>query len=95
LSLLAGQYKVKAKHNRSREEAMKVTRIETLRCDAGWRMFSFLKVMTDDGLIGWSPRTSSSVSSPRCTTSPGAQARSAAKGVTRHVALERRTWWTD
>jgi len=33
---------------------MKVTRIETLRCDAGWRMFSFLKVMTDDGLIGWS-----------------------------------------
>ena len=29
---------------------MKVTRIETLRCDAGWRMFSFLKVMTDDGL---------------------------------------------
>ena len=33
---------------------MKVTRIETLRCDAGWRMFSFLKVMTDEGLIGWS-----------------------------------------
>lgn len=33
---------------------MKVTKIETLRCDAGWRMFSFLKVMTDDGLVGWS-----------------------------------------
>jgi L-alanine-DL-glutamate epimerase-like enolase superfamily enzyme len=33
---------------------MKVTRIETLRCDAGWRIFSFLKVMTDDGLVGWS-----------------------------------------
>ena len=33
---------------------MKVTRIETLRCDAGWRTFSFLKVMTDEGLIGWS-----------------------------------------
>jgi len=33
---------------------MKVTRIETLRCDAGWRMFSFLKVMTDEGLVGWS-----------------------------------------
>ncbi|HTE13568.1 MAG TPA: mandelate racemase/muconate lactonizing enzyme family protein [Burkholderiales bacterium] len=33
---------------------MKVTRIETLRCDAGWRMFSFLKVMTDDGIVGWS-----------------------------------------
>ena len=33
---------------------MKVTRIETLRCDAGWRTFSFLKVMTDDGIVGWS-----------------------------------------
>lgn len=33
---------------------MKVTRIETLRCDAGWRMFSFLKVMTDEGVVGWS-----------------------------------------
>ncbi len=33
---------------------MKVTRIETLRCDAGWRMFSFLKVMTDEGIVGWS-----------------------------------------
>ena len=33
---------------------MKVTKVETLRCDAGWRTFSFLKVMTDDGLIGWS-----------------------------------------
>ena len=33
---------------------MKVTHIETLRCDAGWRMFSFLKVMTDEGIVGWS-----------------------------------------
>ena len=33
---------------------MKVTKIETLRCDAGWRTFSFLKVMTDDGIVGWS-----------------------------------------
>jgi L-alanine-DL-glutamate epimerase-like enolase superfamily enzyme len=33
---------------------MKVTRIETLRCDAGWRMFSFLKVTTDEGIVGWS-----------------------------------------
>ena len=30
---------------------MKVTRIETLRCDAGWRMFSFLKVMTDEATM--------------------------------------------
>ncbi|MBL6454141.1 mandelate racemase/muconate lactonizing enzyme family protein [Belnapia sp. T6] len=33
---------------------MKVARIETLRADAGWRLFSFLKVTTDDGLVGWS-----------------------------------------
>jgi galactonate dehydratase len=33
---------------------MKVTKIETLRCDAGWRIFSFLKVMTDEGIVGWS-----------------------------------------
>jgi galactonate dehydratase len=33
---------------------MKISKIETLRADAGWRMFSFLKVTTDDGIIGWS-----------------------------------------
>jgi len=33
---------------------MKITQIETLQADAGWRMFSFLKVTTDDGIIGWS-----------------------------------------
>ncbi len=33
---------------------MKIARIETLQADAGWRMFSFLKVTTDDGIIGWS-----------------------------------------
>ena len=33
---------------------MKVTRLETLRCDAGWRTFSFLKVTTDEGIVGWS-----------------------------------------
>ena len=33
---------------------MKIARVETLRADAGWRLFSFLKVTTDDGLIGWS-----------------------------------------
>ena len=32
---------------------MKVTKMETLRCDAGWRIFSFLKVMTDGGIVGW------------------------------------------
>ena len=33
---------------------MKIERIETLRADAGWRMFSFLKVTTNDGITGWS-----------------------------------------
>ena len=33
---------------------MKITQVETLRADAGWRMFSFLKVTTDDGIVGWS-----------------------------------------
>ena len=33
---------------------MKIARVETLRADAGWRLFSFLKVTTDEGLVGWS-----------------------------------------
>jgi galactonate dehydratase len=33
---------------------MKITRVETLQADAGWRMFSFLKVTTSDGIVGWS-----------------------------------------
>jgi len=33
---------------------MKIKAIETLRADAGWRMFSFLKITTDSGIIGWS-----------------------------------------
>jgi L-alanine-DL-glutamate epimerase-like enolase superfamily enzyme len=33
---------------------VKITGIEILQADAGWRMFSFLKVMTGDGVIGWS-----------------------------------------
>jgi galactonate dehydratase len=33
---------------------VKITGIEILQADAGWRMFSFLKVTTDDGIVGWS-----------------------------------------
>jgi len=33
---------------------MKITAIESLHCDAGWRNFSFLTVSTDTGLVGWS-----------------------------------------
>ncbi len=33
---------------------MRITRIDTLTCNAGWRDFSFLKLSTDQGLVGWS-----------------------------------------
>jgi galactonate dehydratase len=36
---------------------MKIAKIEDLHADAGWRTFSFLKITTDDGLIGWSEFT--------------------------------------
>ena len=33
---------------------MKITRIESLHADAGWRNFDFLKISTDEGITGWS-----------------------------------------
>jgi L-alanine-DL-glutamate epimerase-like enolase superfamily enzyme len=33
---------------------MKIRSVETLRADAGWRLFSFLKITTDTGIVGWS-----------------------------------------
>src|SRR5579884_1059929 len=33
---------------------MKVSGLEVLRCDAGWRNYYFLKLSTDDGIVGWS-----------------------------------------
>ena len=33
---------------------MKVAGLEILRCDAGWRNYHFLKLTTDDGIVGWS-----------------------------------------
>ncbi len=33
---------------------LKITAIESLHCDAGWRNFSFLKISTNEGLVGWS-----------------------------------------
>ena len=32
---------------------MKIVKIEDLHCDAGWRVNSFLKITTDDGITGW------------------------------------------
>ena len=33
---------------------MKVKSIETLSCDAGWRNYHFVKLVTDTGITGWS-----------------------------------------
>ena len=33
---------------------MKVTKIETLACDAGWRNYHFVKLTTGEGIVGWS-----------------------------------------
>ena len=33
---------------------MKITTLETLHCDAGWRNYHFLKLGTADGVVGWS-----------------------------------------
>jgi L-alanine-DL-glutamate epimerase-like enolase superfamily enzyme len=33
---------------------MRITKIETLTADGGWRNFSFVKLSTDEGLVGWS-----------------------------------------
>src|SRR5215468_1412018 len=39
---------------KGRGNTMKIAKIEDLHCDAGWRDFSFLKITTDDGIVGWS-----------------------------------------
>jgi len=33
---------------------MKITRIESLHADVGWRNYDFLKISTDEGITGWS-----------------------------------------
>ncbi len=33
---------------------MRIAKLETFHADGGWRVWSFLKVTTDDGLVGWS-----------------------------------------
>jgi galactonate dehydratase len=33
---------------------MRIVKLETLHANAGWRDFSFLKLTTDEGLVGWS-----------------------------------------
>jgi len=38
---------------------MKVAKLDTLFCDAGWRPWIFLKATTDDGAVGWAEITDS------------------------------------
>jgi L-alanine-DL-glutamate epimerase-like enolase superfamily enzyme len=38
---------------------MKVARLETLFCDAGWRPWIFLKATTEEGAVGWAEITDS------------------------------------
>jgi galactonate dehydratase len=40
--------------NAARRQIMKITAIETLHCDAGWRNYHFVKLSTEDGIVGWS-----------------------------------------
>src|SRR5919199_602346 len=32
---------------------MRITDVQAFHCDAGWRPWTFVKVTTDDGLVGW------------------------------------------
>jgi galactonate dehydratase len=38
---------------------MKITSIETIHCNAGWRVWTFVKMQTDEGITGWSECTDS------------------------------------
>jgi L-alanine-DL-glutamate epimerase-like enolase superfamily enzyme len=54
---------------------MKIKTIETFHADAGWRPWTFVKITTDDGLIGWS----------ECTDSHGSP--SGLEGVVKDLSL--------
>ncbi len=32
---------------------MKIARVEAIHCDGGWRPWTFVRIETDDGLVGW------------------------------------------
>lgn len=32
---------------------MRITRVQTFLCDAGWRPWTFVKIETDEGIVGW------------------------------------------
>src|SRR5438270_11722500 len=38
---------------RSQGGGVRITRVQAFHCDAGWRPWTFVKVDTDAGLVGW------------------------------------------
>ena len=66
------------------EKIMKIARIEDLHCDAGWRDFSFLKVTTDDGLVGWSEYNEGRIVAARvqCSVAPLSREKASRKSRT-------------
>lgn len=38
---------------------MRIAAVDTFQADGGWRRFSFVKISTDEGLVGWSEYTES------------------------------------
>src|SRR5438067_9588806 len=38
---------------RSQGGGVRITRVQAVHCDAGWRPWTFVKVDTDVGLVGW------------------------------------------
>jgi L-alanine-DL-glutamate epimerase-like enolase superfamily enzyme len=36
------------------KKKLNVTAVETLACDAGWRNYNFVKITTNEGIVGWS-----------------------------------------
>ncbi len=67
---------------------MKVRAIETLACDAGWRNYHFVKLTTDDGIVGWS-EFSEDFGSPGVSA---AIARLAAKAIGQNVSDHERIY---
>src|SRR5262249_47889481 len=38
---------------RPERRRMKIAKVEALHCDGGWRPWTFVRIETDDGLVGW------------------------------------------
>jgi galactonate dehydratase len=43
---------------------MKISQVEVLHCDAGWRPWSFIRIATEEGVVGYSECTDT-MGSPR------------------------------